>query len=234
MYIYIHIYIYIYTYIHIPLLLPLLLQLLRRKLLLQLLERLLPPKVQVQKITKVSSIVVFYSRSSTMWRRHSGCLILQVSFRKRAINRRAHLRKVSSVVVFYSRSSTGWRRHIGFLKLQVSFRKRAMNHRAHLQKRTYKDKASYGSSPPCTRSLELNLILISHFPQKSPTIDGSFAERDLQLEASYGSSPPCNHICQCVLEVLISCMSVFVHLNEWRRPRMPYLYQSFSAKEPYD
>jgi len=43
---------------------------------------------------------------------------------------------------------TGWRRPIGCLKLQVIFRKRATNYMALLRKMTYKDKASYGSSPP--------------------------------------------------------------------------------------
>jgi len=46
--------------------------------------------------------------------------------------------------------TTGWRRPIGCLKSQDSFRKRATNYRALLRKMTYKDKASYGSSPPCT------------------------------------------------------------------------------------
>jgi len=35
------------------------------------------------------------------------------------------------------------------------------------------------------------LIFIGHFPQKSPMISGSFAERDLQLEPSYTSSILC-------------------------------------------
>ena len=46
--------------------------------------------------------------------------------------------------------STGLRRPIGCLKLQVTFRKRATNSRALLRKMACKDKASFGSSPPCT------------------------------------------------------------------------------------
>ena len=43
---------------------------------------------------------------------------------------------------------TGWRGPIECLKLQVIFRKRATNYRALLRNMTYKDKASYHSTPP--------------------------------------------------------------------------------------
>ena len=44
---------------------------------------------------------------------------------------------------------TAWQRPIGCLQVQVIFWKRATNHRALLQKMTFKDMASYGSSPLC-------------------------------------------------------------------------------------
>jgi len=50
-------------------------------------------------------------------------------------------------------SDTRRRRPMGCLKLQVIFRKRATNYRALLRKMTYGNKASYGSSPPCTAHL---------------------------------------------------------------------------------
>jgi len=67
--------------------------------------------------------------------------------------------KVSSVVIVhgklcskmtFEKHCTGWRRSRECLKLQVTFRKRDTNYRALLQKMTYTDKASYGSSPPCS------------------------------------------------------------------------------------
>jgi len=56
---------------------------------------------------------------------------------------------LQSSYILYTNTNTGWRRCIGCLRLQVSFRKRTTNYRALLRKTTYKDKASYGSAPPC-------------------------------------------------------------------------------------
>jgi len=51
--------------------------------------------------------------------------------------------------------ATGWRVPIGCLKLNFTFRNRATNYRPLLPKTTYKDKASYGSSPPCNYCLNI-------------------------------------------------------------------------------
>jgi len=45
---------------------------------------------------------------------------------------------------------TGWPRLIRCLKLQFIVRKRATHYRAVLQEMTYKDKASYDFTPPCS------------------------------------------------------------------------------------
>ena len=65
----------------------------------------------------------------TGWRRLTGCLKLQVIFRKRATNSRALL-YVWKMCVQHMPCGTGWRRLTGRLKLQVIFRKRATNSRA--------------------------------------------------------------------------------------------------------
>jgi len=51
--------------------------------------------------------------------------------------------------------STGWRRLIGSPKLQIIFHKKTTKYRSLLQKMTYKDKGSYESSPPCTKSCHI-------------------------------------------------------------------------------
>ena len=86
---------------------------------------------------------------------------------------------------------TGWRRPIGCLKLQVIFRKRAINDRALLQKIPYKDKASYGSSSPCTT--------------------GSYSERACYRRA-LALRPPTRYLCG----VCVYCMCV--HTNRHIRP----------------
>jgi len=55
--------------------------------------------------------------------------------------------------------------------------------------------------------------VLGHFPQKTPVMNGSFAERDIQLKASYASSPPCVHVCACVCVRVGVCAYVCVRVG---------------------
>jgi len=68
----------------------------------------------------------------------------------------------------HKQCTTGRRIPIGCLKLQIIVRKRATNYRAPLQKMTYKDKASYGSSPPCTSRVTQKMPYMNDLHQLSP------------------------------------------------------------------
>ena len=56
-------------------------------------------------------------------------------------------------------ADTGWRRLIGCLNLHVIFRKRATMYRALLRTMHYQNKASYGSSPPCSAIVVLKVFI---------------------------------------------------------------------------
>ena len=109
-------------------------------------------------------------------------------------------------------SHTGWQRPIRCLELQVISRKRATNYRALLRKMTYKDKASYGSSPPCinytwamTIIHESYQLYITHTHTHTPctnhtwvmpnasTIRALLRKMTYKDKAFYGSSPPCTN-----------------------------------------
>jgi len=89
----------------------------------------------------------------TGWLRLVGSIKLQFSFAKE-LYKRDYIQTMMSC--------TGWRRLIGCLKLQVIFRKRATKYRALLRKMTCTDKASDGSSPPCTPDMIDRVGRIQH------------------------------------------------------------------------
>ena len=70
-------------------------------------------------------------------------------YQKRTNLSRGWMRNDSFVHVIFNGTTT-WRRLIKWLKLQDIFRKRATNYGALLRKITYKDKASYDPTPPCS------------------------------------------------------------------------------------
>jgi len=83
--------------------------------------------------------------------------------------------------------------------LQVIFRNRATNYRALLQEITYKDKASYGSSPPCTslrnicsHNLYLGEDIFPHIREKE-NISSSMRESFYRESISSSMRKICSH-----------------------------------------
>jgi len=82
-------------------------------------------------------------------------LLVAMSFATNSVMTHSYVRHDLSTCAIRHIDITGWWSPIGCLKLQIIFRKRATHRRALLRRITYIDKASYGSSPPCTSVMHL-------------------------------------------------------------------------------
>ena len=101
--------------------------------------------------------------------------------------------------------STGWRRLIGSPKLQIIFHTRATKYRSLLRKMTHKDKGSYESSPPCSRSLYLCVSkrVLQVTVKKRPTNNKIFCKRDMN-----------NHLCTGIFACALCKRAYILELKE--------------------
>jgi len=114
--------------------------------------------------------------------------------------------------------------------------------------RTRENQRSCAFSPPCRWVLETQyrallrtmtyidtgwrrcvrcLVCVSRFPQKSPIISGSFAERTLQLKASYASSPPYAESSYRIMWVFVTLYAALIH-----SAKKPLILGLFCGKWP--
>jgi len=120
---------------------------------------------------------------------------------------------------YQQRQNTGLPRLIGCLKLQVIFRKRATSNRALLRKMTNKDKASYGSWPPCISTVSrlalLMLIIIALMMKISKAYGCVHIYGNGEGGAKQGYSLPSLLALACPCPYIYTHTYLFIHMHTY-------------------